>query len=57
MFCDRHFGGINYPVGGVGRIGEELAGGLREAGSHIEYKANVSNLFALQAALQSACLC
>ena len=27
VFCDRHFGGINYPVGGVGRIGEELAAG------------------------------
>lgn len=27
VFCDRHYGGINYPVGGVGRIGEELAEG------------------------------
>lgn len=41
VFCDRHFGGINYPVGGVGRIGEELAAGLQERGSYIEYKANV----------------
>ena len=41
VFCDRHYGGINYPVGGVGRIGEELAAGLQERGSHIEYKANV----------------
>jgi hypothetical protein len=22
VFCDRHFGGINYPLGGVGRIAE-----------------------------------
>jgi len=27
VFCDRHFGGINYPVGGVGQIGEEMAQG------------------------------
>ena len=41
VFCDRHYGGINYPVGGVGRIAEELAEGLRERGGHIEYRANV----------------
>ena len=41
VFCDRHFGGINYPRGGVGRIGEALAEGLTERGSHVEYKANV----------------
>jgi prolycopene isomerase len=41
VFCDRHFGGINYPVGGVGRIAEELAEGLCERGGHIEYRANV----------------
>ncbi|EIE25844.1 carotenoid isomerase [Coccomyxa subellipsoidea C-169] len=44
VFCDRHFGGINYPVGGVGRIGEELVAGLQERGSHIEYKANVKQI-------------
>jgi phytoene dehydrogenase-like protein len=27
VFCDRHFGGINYPVGGVGQIAEEMAAG------------------------------
>ena len=26
VFCDRHFGGINYPKGGVGRIAQSLAG-------------------------------
>ena len=42
VFCDRHYGGINYPIGGVGKIPESLADGLREAGSHLVYKANVS---------------
>lgn len=26
VFCDRHYGGINYPKGGVGRIAQSLAG-------------------------------
>jgi prolycopene isomerase len=29
VFCDRHFGGINYPKGGVGLIGELMAAGAR----------------------------
>ena len=41
VFCDRHYGGINYPVGGVGRIPEEMAAGIQERGSFVEYKANV----------------
>ncbi len=44
VFCDRHYGGINYPRGGVGRIAELLVEGLQERGSYIEYKANVSAL-------------
>ena len=44
VFCDRHYGGINYPRGGVGRIAELLVDGLQERGSNIEYKANVSAL-------------
>ena len=28
VFCDRHYGGINYPKGGVGRIAQALAGGF-----------------------------
>ena len=47
VFCDRHYGGINYPRGGVGRLGELLAEGLQEHGSSILYQANVSLLFAL----------
>ncbi|GFR46202.1 hypothetical protein Agub_g7733 [Astrephomene gubernaculifera] len=44
VFCDRHFGGINYPVGGVGRIGEELAEGIIEHGGHVAYKAHVKEI-------------
>jgi len=44
VLCDRHFGGINYPVGGVGGIATSLADGLVEKGSEILYKANVTNV-------------
>jgi hypothetical protein len=44
VLCDRHFGGINYPVGGVGGIATSLADGLVEKGSEIHYKANVTNV-------------
>lgn len=44
VLCDRHFGGINYPVGGVGEIAKSLAKGLVNKGSEIQYKANVTNI-------------
>ncbi|MEW5306762.1 MAG: hypothetical protein WDW36_009203 [Sanguina aurantia] len=44
VFCDRHFGGINYPVGGVGRLGEDMAQGISEHGGHVVYKANVKEI-------------
>ncbi|KAF6150150.1 hypothetical protein GIB67_023105 [Kingdonia uniflora] len=44
VLCDRHFGGINYPVGGVGGIAEALAQGLLDKGSNILYKANVTSI-------------
>jgi prolycopene isomerase len=44
VFCDRHFGGINYPVGGVGAIPEAMAEGIRERGGAVEYKANVKEI-------------
>ncbi|KAK3118944.1 hypothetical protein QOZ80_9BG0711050 [Eleusine coracana subsp. coracana] len=44
VLCDRHFGGINYPVGGVGGIATSLADGLVVKGSEIRYKANVTNV-------------
>ncbi|KAL4439820.1 hypothetical protein ABPG75_002821 [Micractinium tetrahymenae] len=44
VFCDRHYGGINYPIGGVGAIPEAMAEGIQELGSYIEYKANVKEI-------------
>lgn len=44
VMCDRHYGGINYPKGGVGRIALELADGLVEHGGHLKYKANVTQI-------------
>ncbi|GMY14387.1 prolycopene isomerase, chloroplastic [Fagus crenata] len=44
VLCDRHFGGINYPVGGVGGIAKSLAKGLVDQGSEILYKANVTSI-------------
>eukprot|EP00891_Asterochloris_glomerata_P002476 jgi/Astpho2/2476/Aster-04200 len=44
VFCDRHYGGINYPRGGVGRIAELLAEGIEAAGGRIEYKANAQRI-------------
>lgn len=44
VFCDRHFGGINYPVGGVGRIPELMVEGIEEKGGHVEYKAHVRKI-------------
>lgn len=33
VFSDRHYGGINYPVGGVGRIAQRLVAGLERCGA------------------------
>ena len=44
VFSDRHYGGINYPKGGVGQIAQKLADGLVEAGGEIKYKARVSKI-------------
>ncbi|KAI3447382.1 hypothetical protein Pfo_004047 [Paulownia fortunei] len=44
VLCDRHFGGINYPVGGVGEIAKSLAKGLVNQGSEILYKANATSI-------------
>ena len=44
VFSDRHYGGINYPKGGVGQIAQKLADGLVKAGGEIKYKARVSNI-------------
>lgn len=44
VFSDRHYGGINYPKGGVGQIALKLAEGLEKAGSQIEYRARVKQI-------------
>lgn len=44
VFSDRHYGGINYPKGGVGQIAQKLVEGLEKAGSEIRYRARVTNI-------------
>lgn len=44
VFSDRHYGGINYPKGGVGKIAEKLVEGLEKTGSEIKYKARVNKI-------------
>ncbi|HBE16284.1 MAG TPA: carotene isomerase [Cyanobacteria bacterium UBA11149] len=44
VFSDRHFGGINYPKGGVGQIAQKLVEGLEKAGGEIKYKAKVTKI-------------
>ncbi|PSB17718.1 carotene isomerase [Phormidesmis priestleyi ULC007] len=44
VFSDRHYGGINYPKGGVGQIAQKLVEGLEKAGSRIQYKARVTEI-------------
>ncbi|MFB2894040.1 carotenoid isomerase [Aerosakkonemataceae cyanobacterium BLCC-F50] len=44
VFSDRHYGGINYPKGGVGQIALKLVEGLEQAGGEIKYKARVTKI-------------
>jgi prolycopene isomerase len=44
VFSDRHYGGINYPKGGVGQIAQKLADGLEKAGGEIHYQARVTEI-------------
>ena len=44
VFCDRHWGGINYPVGGTGVLADALAEGLVERGGAIEYGTRVTGV-------------
>ncbi|MEG3436993.1 carotenoid isomerase [Pannus brasiliensis CCIBt3594] len=44
VFSDRHYGGINYPKGGVGQIAEKLVEGLEKTGGEIRYKARVREI-------------
>lgn len=44
VFSDRHYGGINYPKGGVGQIAIKLAEGLEKVGGQIKYKTRVRKI-------------
>lgn len=44
VFSDRHYGGINYPKGGVGQIALKLVEGLEKFGGQIQYKAKVKQI-------------
>jgi len=44
VFSDRHYGGINYPKGGVGQIAERLVAGLKQHGGEIYYSARVTKI-------------
>ena len=44
VFSDRHYGGINYPKGGVGQIGQKLVEGLEKFGGEIKYQARVTEI-------------
>ena len=57
VLCDRHYGGINYPVGGVGGIAKSLAKGLVDQRSEILYKANVTRIIVEHGRAVSRTLC
>ena len=44
VFSDRHYGGVNYPKGGVGQIAQQLVTGLEAAGGQIRYKSRVTKI-------------
>jgi prolycopene isomerase len=48
VFSDRHYGGINYPKGGVGQIAQKLVEGLEQNGGQILYKARVTKILTEQ---------
>jgi prolycopene isomerase len=48
VFSDRHYGGINYPKGGVGQIAQKLVAGLEKAGGEIHYKSRVTKIITEQ---------
>ncbi|MEO1183982.1 MAG: carotenoid isomerase, partial [Cyanobacteria bacterium J06636_27] len=44
VFSDRHYGGVNYPKGGVGQIAQKLVEGLTKKGGEIKYQARVTQI-------------
>ncbi|MEN9218013.1 MAG: carotene isomerase [Gloeomargarita sp. DG_2_bins_126] len=48
VFSDRHYGGINYPKGGVGQIAQKLAAGIQKYGGEIHYRSRVTRIITEQ---------
>ncbi|MEH2447594.1 MAG: carotenoid isomerase [Nostoc sp.] len=48
VFSDRHYGGVNYPKGGVGQIAQKLVEGLEKAEGKIQYQARVTKIITEQ---------
>lgn len=45
VFSDRHYGGINYPIGGVGKISQELVRGIEgKPGCWVRYRSRVTRV-------------
>tara|TARA_Y100001968_G_scaffold84856_1_gene75980 strand:+ start:1363 stop:2925 length:1563 start_codon:yes stop_codon:yes gene_type:complete len=44
VFSDRHYGGINYPKGGVGVIAEKLVNGIENVGGKVRYQSKVKKI-------------
>ena len=44
VFSDRHYGGINYPKGGVGIIAEKLVKGIEKLEGEIRYNSRVKKI-------------
>jgi prolycopene isomerase len=44
VFSDRHYGGVNYPKGGVGAIASALVRGLEAQGGMIQYRSRVHRI-------------
>ena len=42
--ADRHYGGINYPVGGSGAIPRALCQGIEKSGGQIRYQSEVTSI-------------
>ena len=47
VFSDRHYGGVNYPIGGVGKIAQKLVEGLEGVGGQIKYKSRVTRILTI----------
>ena len=48
VFSDRHYGGVNYPKGGVGQIAQALASGFERVGGTVCYRARVTQILTHQ---------